>query len=263
MLVDVLRAIHQGLPSTLSIFEILSHFTPLNDEVNLGYSSLVVDHMLPPPSLSSDGAFLTLVVIIGSIHSLYTTFYPLQHSLISATSSTVFFNPYLPFSTLDQNRETGERLQKALELWREQYFLPCQKADVALFHFGRMYSVLPSLMTLPVLAQYPPRRIRNDAMLAKYSKSIASELQDSPEASKYAWAVLESIDKTATVTPMWYPIVVFYAGLVVWQAIKIKIKVESGGYSSLRVLALFKNELEHMNWPCCGVMAKTLDGLIL
>ena len=52
----------------------------------------------------------------------------------------------------------------------------------------------------------------------------------------------------------------FYASLVVWSMIILE--GDTRGRGSLKVLAVFKMELEGMKWPCCPVMADILDSLM-
>lgn len=91
-------------------------------------------------------------------------------------------------------------------------------------------------------------------------KRVRRDLGSGTDALKHAWLVIESCTRGSGETSVWLPITVFYASLVVWSMIILD--GETRGRGSLKVLAVFKMELERMKWPCCPVMADVLDSLM-
>jgi hypothetical protein len=63
------------------------------------------------------------------------------------------------------------------------------------------------------------------------------QLRAASEAQRWAWQILEHVKHESTITAAWIPIAVFYAGLVVWRAVRLQI--DSGSPGSLKVLTLF------------------------
>jgi len=60
--------------------------------------------------------------------------------------------------------------------------------------------------------------------------------------------IIEAYNPGNEVAPVWVPIAVFHASLVVWSMINLD--RETRGRSSIKVMAVFKMELEGMKWPC-------------
>lgn len=270
VLIDVLRSVHYGLPSTLSAFELLTPTTLLNGELNSIYSCIVLDSRLPPSDVSTDSTVLALVSILTDIHTLSTVFHTLEAensrpnkmdlTLPADRAFSVFNNPYLPFSPANENRRVNQKLHKALDLWGERYLGRVSKDIVALFYFSKMYLNLPSLRLLPIMAGYTPGHFKDQAANSYVMRVVDSELCDGSEALKNAWIILENIETSEDVTPVWFPVILFYASLVVWRMISLQ--PGPGTYGSIRVLHLFKSELEKMKWPCCGTMVKVLESLL-
>jgi hypothetical protein len=270
VLIDILRSVHYGLPSTLTIFELLSQPTLLNNELNSIYSSTVLDSRPPSHDCSIDSAFLALVSILADIHTLSTVFHALgaDISLSHKTDQTlradrgfaVFHNPYMPFSPANENRRVNQQLHKALDLWSESYLSRVSKDIAALFYFCKMYLNLPSLRLLPIIAGYTPGFSKDQATNSYVMRVVDTELSDGSEALKNAWIVLENIEISQDITPVWFPLILFYASLVVWRMISLQPGL--GSHGSIRVLNLFKRELEKMKWPCCGTMANVLESLL-
>jgi hypothetical protein len=108
----------------------------------------------------------------------------------------------------------------------------------------------PNLQNLPILAGYPPQVARNTTPASVLYKRIEHDLNTSgADALKYAWLIIEACNSKIEVAPVWVPIAVFHASLVVWSIIILDGETRSRG--SLKVLAIFKMELEGMKWPSC------------
>lgn len=271
VLIDMLRSIHYGLPPTMTRSELLSRSAPLNNDYNAIYTNIVLKSLPPPKDMGLDGAFLALVAILGDIHALATVFHPLaiaeEHKSDNGNGNptagdVLFRNPYLPFSPENENRQVHQRLQQALNIWSHSYLLVAGKDIAALFYFCKMYLSIPSLSLLPIIVGYSSSW-GHSSPVARESKLVDSGLYDDSEALKNAWRILENVGHSGELTPVWFPIVLFYASLVVWRMINSN--TNSGpnrAHLSLRVLQLFKIELEQMEWPCCITMAETLGRLM-
>jgi hypothetical protein len=245
----------------------------VNVDYNTIYSSIVFKSCPPPPDLGVDGAFIALVAILGDIHTLSTVFHLLETSEHHDDDKEVgpeakngpkyFQNPYLPFSPENENRKVDQKLQNALDLWSQSYLVRASKDTAALFYFCKMYLALPSLQLLPIIAGYSPRTHVDRKLASHQARIVDSDLGTGSDASKNAWRILESIRQPEDLSPVWFPVVLFYASLVVWRTISLQVGSGTNGLNgSLRVLQLFKSELEQMKWPCCEAMANVLKSLM-
>ncbi len=141
---------------------------------------------------------------------------------------------------------------------------PTNRNTAALFYFCKMYLALPSLQELPAIAGYSPRTSWNGTRNSVETNDVDSNLRCNPDALKYAWRILECMGEQKDLAAVWIPIVLFYASLVIWRTISLQGLAERDGTnSSLRVLQLFKCELEQMQWPCCKTMANVLQSLMV
>ncbi|KAH8803326.1 hypothetical protein F5884DRAFT_505101 [Xylogone sp. PMI_703] len=273
ILIDVLRSIHYGLPATLAIPEFIYEPISLNEEFIDIYTSIVFNSRLPSQTASLDAAFLALVAILSDIHSLSTVFHSLNAIKLSPLGGTEdgtavdedtsqFSNPYVPFSPANENREVKGTLGKALDLWSQRYLEQVDKSVIALYYFCKLYLALPSIQLLPIVAGYHPRRTSEDEEFDYQAKALDHDLRNCNnfECLKYVWLILDHTKRSEELTPLWLPIVLFFSALMVWRMIHLQ--REPGIYGSLRVLKLFKAELEGMEWPCCQPMAELLESLI-
>jgi hypothetical protein len=274
VLIDLLRSIHYAIPQTFTRSELLSYSISSNNDYNTIYSNIVLDSRLPPPESGTDGAFLALIALLGDIHTLSIVFHPLviaeqyesgaDGGPKSKSGTTHFKNSYLPFSPENEKHQVNQRLQKALDLWGQSYLGKVNTETTALFHFCRMYISLPSLPLLPDIAGYLPRSLDGHTTATHQTRIVDTDLHGGgSEGLKHAWLILENVRQSEGLTPVWIPIVLFYASLVVWRMIGSQAKSgQNGMHGSLLVLKLFKNELEQMKWPCCEVMVRTLKALM-
>ena len=116
---------------------------------------------------------------------------------------------------------------------------------------------------LPRLAGYRPFR---STSIAETALDPQLEQMAIPEDTiGHAWHVLDHATAKTTSTgqecPIWLPLVLFYASLVVWAKVRLS-DVGKGKYGSLKLLFPFKLELSKMPWPCCTEMGSTLDLLM-
>ncbi|KAL3423890.1 hypothetical protein PVAG01_05637 [Phlyctema vagabunda] len=272
ILVDMLRSVQFSLPPTLTTSDLLSRPSKLSNDYNAIYTNIILKSRPPPVDLRLDSAFLALIAILGEIHTLSTVFHPMvliedyeneDTRAKAKTGDKHLHNPFLPFSPEAESRQAYQKLQKALDLWGRYYLSRVGKDVAAFFHFCKMYLSEPGLPSLPLIVGYSSDDPRIDVIAFDESKMLDSEFSDASEALKNAWRILENMEESAELAPIWYPIVLFYAGLVVWRTINSQAESGLDGlHLSPRVLQLFKTELERMKWPCCKGMAETLEKLM-
>jgi hypothetical protein len=262
-MIDVFRAIHFGGPTSLSIQEFSIQLYPSSHELNSIFQQAVYGPGLLSSDLSSDNALLLLTAILAEINTATTVFHPFEE-LVAVTKNsqtpTKYFNPHLPFSLINETSQAKRKLNRALDSWHRAYAGIIEPDILVLFYFCKLQIVFPNLQCLPILAEYPPRVARNTTPMSVLWKRIRQDLSSGADALKYAWFIIESCNSGSEETSVWLPIAVFHASLVVW--IMIILDGETRGRGSLKVLAVFKMELEGMKWPCCRVMADVL-GLLM
>jgi hypothetical protein len=262
-MMDVLRAMHFGGPTSLSIQEFSLRLSPTSYQLNSVLEMAVSGSGPLPADFSSNSALLLLIAILAEINTATTVFHPFEE-LVNMDGEnqrhSKYSNPHLPFSVNTEASQAKRRLQRALDSWHQAYLDILEPELLSLYYFSRLQLVFPSLQYLPILAGYPPRVARNTTPTSVLYKRVKRDLKTVADALKYAWLILESCNTEIEVTPPWFPIAVFHASLVVW--IMIILDGESRTRGSLKVLAVFKVELETMKWPCCRVMADLLVNLM-
>lgn len=264
VMIDVFRAIHYGGPTSISIQEFYIRLSPSSHVLNSVFQMAIFDPGSLPSDLSSDNVLLLLAAILAEINTATTLFHPFQE--LAAVNSngrtpTKYQNPHLPFSLPNEASQAKQKLNRALDSWHQAYSMIIEPEILVLFYFCKLQLVLPNLQSLPILAGYPPRVARNNTPTSVLYQRIELDLKKTgADALKYAWLIIETCNSGNEVAPVWIPIAVFHASLVVWSMIILDGESRSRG--SLKVLAVFKMELEGMKWPCCRVMADVLGSLM-
>ena len=243
VLIDMLRSLHYGLPPTLASSEISPRPSSQNNHHTMNDYAFF-NSSLPLPVLGQDDAFLALVAILDDIHALSAIFHLLElvsqydgwgdKSPKSKNRNHNFQNPYLPFSPERENQQVRQKIQKALDLWRQNYLAVATQDVAALFYFCQMYLVLPSLLLLPEIVGYGPRSSFDSTQKNHRARILDSDLAHGSEALKNAWLILENVIQSENLPPVWIPIVLFYASLVVWRMVSLQTGTRKNGMSSKR-----------------------------
>lgn len=169
--------------------------------------------------------------------------------------------PRVPLSGPSEYERMSDQLSCALDKWMEHFGSGDGSTNLALYYFCRLHLSYPQISALPRLANYPPAVQTSPAV--EVTMSVENVIA-SDESIRYAWAVLDNIDldpKSGEVAcPTWYPVIVFFAGLVVWAGTQQR-GVSWDRASSPMQLVAFKIQLDRMPWPCCREMASTLHRL--
>lgn len=205
-----------------------------------------------------DNLLLLMAVMADLLH--------VRHSLGQVVQSAetkgakVCQNPFAPFSPRMELDRMEAQLSLALDKWHRWFHADASPENLALYHYARMYLSFHQLLSLPFIAGYTGRQ---------QPMALSSIVSIPDEAVRQAWRVLDSAaarsqqSQTDHLCPIWLPIAVFHAGLVVWAQHSLCGAQLGAGYGSARVLLAFKIELDGMPWPCCVEMAATLARLIV
>lgn len=267
---DILYGLHFDLAVTsFSSRELWTKMPCSNYEFQEQYQNLFRDShsrsTLPSDMTACNDGFLLLMAILSDL--LY-----LQRSLRPFASSSHDSPPagricsikhFVPLSPQSELRRMYDAISVALDQW-VRHFQPHVSCDIMAFHFYcRLHLCCQRVLDLPRISGY-----RSSAGVTSIT-NLPFDVSD--QAAGLAWLVLDSaVGRTTTTTtstsdvlcPIWLPIVIFHAGLVVWAHQRCHDSQDGGNYRSRRVLTAFKVELETMPWPCCLAMATTLEHLM-
>ena len=199
---------------------------------------------LPPEVQGREDALLLLL-------ALFTDAMYLQRSLSRWSGNPDPINPFVPLSPHTEHQRMLSILSVASENWAQSF--PLIGSDVmVLYRYCQLYLIFPEITGLPARIGYP-----------ETIKATRPDVQIPETVTKCAWQILDtaaaSPSKRAMTSPLWLPVVVFHAALVIWADIANCTSVYA---PSKRVLVPFILELQGMAWPCCGKMASTLETLM-
>lgn len=208
---------------------------------------------------SDEDALLLLMAIVSDLIYLRTSLGQIVHTDRWPDQRARRGNPFAPLSSHTELERMENILSLALDRWYRQVH-ECVSAEImAFYYYCRLYLTCPHVLNLPSLAGYPDART---PPISSYAFSV------SEEAVRLAWLVLDSAAMRSQLVsggclcPIWLPIVVFHAGLVLWAKHTFS-SVQIGEPKGVRKMLLqFKQELDGMPWPCCEEMAKTI-GLLM
>lgn len=214
---------------------------------------------LPDDMMSPDDAFLILLAIISDILCIHRSLYRILSLSESQQNTSVHLpNPFVPLTPAAELTRMTKALSLALNVWSDRFHGLMVPEIMAFYHYCRLHLACPQILELPFLAGYTDPAPNFD-----HQPIVITD-----EAVRNAWLVLDhSADALSTRTPdtlcpVWLPVVVFHAALVVWAQQSLSELGQNGISGSVRVLLAFKFELERMSWPCSKSMAATLERLI-
>lgn len=273
LLLDVVGALHLNTSTEFSTNELF--FKMPKAEQNFGeiYIQLLVEEKpLPPAVVAHEDALLVLLALCSDImatqrayeESNILSFAPNEGEQTETSARSIQRMPshLLPFSPMGEYQRVISKLQRALGRWSERFHNSMSRSIRALFHCVSACSLWSPTISLPQILGYSPTIIG----FAMVNNGRLSKIGGPPdEAVRHAWLVLDNIDardpESRYKCPIWLPIVTHMASLVVWKSLQSTAPRE-GKIVSLRVLNMFKFELEQMFWPCTGKMAEHLDILM-
>ena len=195
----------------------------------------------------------SLLALLADTHLLATTFSPLM-----ATASDVRPGAqHVPFTPKSELKELKQKLHAQRTRWEKAHASVVASDIMLLYHFTHLYSLVPCLPTLYVLCgygtsnfgTYDPREDGTDDWMT-YS--------DFSAAMPVVWKLLETSELLQShEVPIWAPLSVFSAGLVVWGRAKFASRNDPDAWSP-RYLDPFKYELKRMEFACAQQMSATL-----
>jgi hypothetical protein len=164
-----------------------------------------------------------------------------------------------PFSATREARRTGTRLALWLDNWLATFGPKVSSDTTALYFFCRLLLAYPLALDLPRTARYQGQSRQSEDAETGHPGFYRTDIPE--EAVRFSWLLLEQITSSTdkVVSPVWLPIIVFYAGLVVGIKIRSAPPEAAGQSGILRSLTLFQSELNNMGWPCCEAMVATLE----
>ena len=258
LMLDLLRSIHFGQPSTLCSSDSLIAFSL---EKPTGSSSISQGATNEHPN----EALHHLLAVLGQIHTLSMVITPLfaapaQYAEAETPNKTP---PSVPFSPSSELTRMRIAIDKYLEIWRETYLGHVESDLGALYYFCKLYRSLPQLQDLVDFSGYAPRvRAQSAWDQPRKIDGVIAELTKNKASVQYAWKVLDNVSGMSRPSPwsIWVPMVLFYSGLVVWASIAIEAGAQSST-TSFRVLELFQTQLTSLHLPCCREMCSVIDRL--
>lgn len=218
-----------------------------------------VHNELPMEVTSPDDALLLLMAVVSDILYLRGSLGQVVRQAANASNKPTRRNPFVPLTPHSELDRMETVLSLALNKWHARFHTSAPPELMAFYHYCRMYLACKHLLDLPKIAGY--RNERSDSI-------SGNEFEFTERAVHHAWIVLDNAAGRSQqpsgdrLLPVWLPIVVFHAGLVVWAKHSLGRARHGEGYGSARILLAFKVELEGMPWPCCSQMAATLERLM-
>ncbi len=263
-LTDTLYALHQG--SALSGFSSRELWTQMPSspyQFQDVYRTLmdVNDIQLPlPADLSAvDDALLLLIAMLSDLLIVRRSLSTLVNLLRGAPTphQRLAGNPFVPLTPQAELGRLQNLLRSALDKWSQQ-FEPFMTPEVMAFsHYCKLHLSCPEILQLPRLSGYET--------LSDKMTTVQYDIDVSEDALCMAWLVLDRAaerNASESLCPIWLPICVFHAALVVWAHQSFNEAQKCGERRSKRMLLAFKVELEKMPWPCCAEMGTTLERLM-
>lgn len=217
-----------------------------------------VDGLLPLRPTSQDDALVLLMAVLSDLLYLRRSIGQVVRMATFTNKPAPRENPNFPLSSHTELERMEYVLSHALDRWHLQFHTCAAPEIMAFYHYCRMYHACDRLLDLPSLAGHgemnsqPPPNV--DFLVPS-------------ETVRQAWLVLDSASMRSQqqsgdpLCPIWLPIIVFHAGLVVWAEHSFGREKRNGTYGGAKILLPFKIELDRMPWPCCRQMGATLGRL--
>ena len=276
-LLDVIRAFHFGISTNFTASELFIRMPGSPYQFHRVYRTLVTGvGFLPQGMNSNEDGLLLLVANLSDSLYIHRSFRPLRPWAPSSATSAITLtmqqsisrNPFVPLSPQTELARMSLEMQAALDRWAEHFERSVDKEILFLFYFCKLHLACPDLWLLPHLAGYRPAIVGHGFSSVGHGFSSVghgTKIVVSDEAMKFTWLILDNIDigreHPERDQSIWIPVVLFYAALVVWQRLRPQSNAD-GTFGTLKVLGMFKRELEQLPWACCSEMSRTLDEIM-
>lgn len=259
LLIDLLRAIQHcqptSFPTTLFLCTKRSSSSCRANGVKAFMTNQVRD--------GSEDSLISLLLMLADIHLVTNTFSPLSMQHIHVCETTGFtagHMMHIPFTPEHEIRDLRKKLATSLQQWEQIHFDSASKDLLLLYHFCCLYNMLPSLQSLYTLANHARMSWSMYEHTAK-KKYHVDDLPSYRAAMPIVWLILEASELLPSEElPIWSPISVFSAALVIW-AIKEFGKDENASQWTARSLSPFQRELTRMKFSGAQEMAAVLSKL--
>ena len=234
------------------------------------YRSLANDARLPEPTnFQHVDPMLLLTAILSDVVAVRRSLvlgrqtgalHELSHEETPRLPTRSDHPPDPVLSSASESERMIESLSESLDKWYLM-FASGSRQHLSLFYFCKLYLACPEIDWLPNAAGYPPGKSQQYEAISMPLHGISI----SGAAVDYSWEILEHNDTTDTTVqtycPIWRPLVVFLAALVIWAKIQQDSRQGRIG-GRLKQLRAFRLELDQMSWPCCHEMSFVLDRLM-
>ncbi|PNY26274.1 Uncharacterized protein TCAP_03798 [Tolypocladium capitatum] len=253
VMIDTLRSLHYGMPaSSMRAFGDVPLELPYKSLSSLASRTFFAGPQAEWPPFTPDNSLAMLILILNQILVWAREMTPL--ALGSQTASSP------PRPDIENERlRCLIRIERALERWEECYMGQALPETQAFFFFCKMHLCAPHIHLLAVCAQYEPLAQLSPTSSERASTLIERDAGSMEDAAHFSWLVLEHVPESPDATAIWLPIILYFAGLIVWR--NITSQGLSRSHGSLRVLQLFRQKLACMPWPCCAAFSQNLEVL--
>jgi hypothetical protein len=216
-----------------------------------------VDELFEDPLIS-------ILSLLADVHLVGTVFGPLDMQASSnqnlVTRSPAGKTVRVPFTPGHEINRLRQKLSDRLVEWKNSHLLSVSKDVALLYHFCCLYSLVPTLPSLFTLSRYARPPLSSSGSDREYS--IASQgLPSYRAAMSTVWHILETSERMqSSELPIWAPLSVFSAGLVIWARKKFAMDYDVDSWSA-RSLHPFQQELAKMKFSGAQDMAAIIANL--
>lgn len=221
-----------------------------------------VNQPLPSDMTSPDDALLLVIAFLSDLLYFRRSFAMLfQTSAKQHLQQSCPGNPFVPLTPRTELNRLHDTLTSALDTWAQRFQSFMTPEVMSFYYYCRLQLACPELLNLPRLAGH-----------SLFSRTATDDYHGDPisdMAVSIAWSVLDvasrrSKDSRAQyLCPVWLPVCVFHAALVVWAQQTVAQTQGRRKHGSRIMLLAFKLELAEMPWPCCADMTSTLERLMV
>ena len=216
--------------------------------------------VLPADLTAPEDGFLLLMAMLSDLQILRRSLHQLLELGGNQRTKGHAHNPFVPLSPHTELDRMQSILRSALDRWHDKFRPHVPPEMMSFYHYCKLYATCDQLQMLPYLA--------GNQTVTSRAAITQTKVVISDQSIRHAWLVLDTAAARSKppasdhLCPVWLPIIVFHASLVVWAKQRLDSTEHSSGYGSRRMLVAFKIEIEGMPWPCCQEMAATLERLM-
>jgi hypothetical protein len=258
LLIDLLRSIQHGQPASFPTALFLHLKQPREDNTRLATAILpLVDERFENP-------LIAIISMLADAHLVTTVFDPLttQSTLLNDSLSRypAAWMTNTPFTPTHEIGKLRLELLAGVLKWNNNHMNTAPRDVALMYHFCHLYTSVPNLQSLFILSGYAKQPFSISATRREHERA-SSTLLEYCSAVPIAWKIIETSEAIPRdELPLWAPLSVFSAGLIIWArtAFADDDKFDS---SSVRSLTQFKKELARMNFSGAEEMSAIIASL--